>query len=492
MDGDAIPTGDFSRQYTFTPASSGSYRICTYVAEGITITPNATSSTVINVRTPSASFQPLGVSTDPTEEEPVTITVSGATEANRTLYVLVMDSGYTCSSLAYGNYTATELSGSSPSSMDGDAIPAGNFSRQYTFKAGGASSYRVCAYVAEGITNTPNGKGEGLASQETPNGGGSLPDPGGASLPGGIPPEVVRAWRNDNLPRLTAPGPSAVARPGLRIRFSWQTRSGVSDELLVRDNRADRFVVQDSVVRDQEDASQEGFPIAVQKGGSVAADFLEGLRPGDYEWWIRRTATSGQDLLIDSEHRKLRVQTNKVRRLRVITKSIRGKSSGQPGYTRLTIYSTPWTRSRMELKRAGRKVVDSSVPTRRSVRRLRIDWSCRAPGGTYAYLVTATDDFGTARRVRGRFPTVTSSWCRAKKAAERRARIERVRRRQARERAEREAERQRYERARRAYERNWRNDCSAVGGIAAQLSNGVWICRSRSGGVLAFPRPTRF
>ena len=79
----------------------------------------------------AASVSVSSVSADPTEEEQVTITVSGATEANRTLYVLLMKSGYACSGAAESNSTAAELVERKPGSIDRNTLPADNCYRHY-------------------------------------------------------------------------------------------------------------------------------------------------------------------------------------------------------------------------------------------------------------------------------------------------------------------------------------------------------------------------
>src|SRR3954451_6582485 len=75
----------------------------------------------------AATINSISFSADPTEDEPVTVTVSGTSEANRTLYVDRQDQSTPCGSTAGSNF------GSSLGSLNGDPLSAGSFTRTYSF-----------------------------------------------------------------------------------------------------------------------------------------------------------------------------------------------------------------------------------------------------------------------------------------------------------------------------------------------------------------------
>src|SRR4051794_37250374 len=96
----------------------------------------------------AASFSSITASADPTEEIPVTVTVSGSTETARTLYVFYKQGTGACANTAYNeDVTATELSGTSSGYVDGDAVATGSFSKNYSFTPANSGSYRICAYL---------------------------------------------------------------------------------------------------------------------------------------------------------------------------------------------------------------------------------------------------------------------------------------------------------------------------------------------------------
>jgi len=154
-DGDAVGAGAFERTYSYTPEDSGTVLVCAYVAEGAYSETSARTSRTTSVREPHASLA-VQESADPTEEKPVTYTVTGSTERDRRLYVFATRSYSSCpASMSVFGYSE-EISGVSYGSYDGDAVPAGEFQRTYAYTPADGGSVLVCAYVSEGAYDSPN------------------------------------------------------------------------------------------------------------------------------------------------------------------------------------------------------------------------------------------------------------------------------------------------------------------------------------------------
>jgi hypothetical protein len=159
-DGDVVAAGPFTKSYGYTPSNSGAYRVCAYVAETGSSTPNASSTKLTIAREPHAQVA-IAVSAEPAEEQPVTLTASGTSEADRRLYVYALAGTSACPSSPSGLYYGFELSGTDGFSSDGDVIAAGAFSRSYQYSPVAAGAYRLCAYVDEAASDTPNASVDG-------------------------------------------------------------------------------------------------------------------------------------------------------------------------------------------------------------------------------------------------------------------------------------------------------------------------------------------
>lgn len=151
--GDTVPAGSFSRSYDYTPADSGTYRICAYVSQYSSDTANARLTQDFVVRVPTATVSAT-VSPDPTEEKLSTITVSGTTEVQRSLFVYVAQTTNACPSLAArASYPFTAVG-----SQYGEPIAAGAFRKTYDYTPADSGAYRVCTYVSQTSSDTPNAK----------------------------------------------------------------------------------------------------------------------------------------------------------------------------------------------------------------------------------------------------------------------------------------------------------------------------------------------
>ncbi|MCW2925018.1 MAG: hypothetical protein JWM98_2422 [Thermoleophilia bacterium] len=143
-----VGPGTYTRTYEFTPTSAGDHTICLYLSDGYYSTPTATRRTVIPVRLPATSIDPMNVSADPTEDEQVTLTVTGSSEAARTLYVLHLTGTATCPSSQTGYSALTPTTGTSN-------VGPGAYTRTYEFTPTNAGDHTICSYVSEGYYDTP-------------------------------------------------------------------------------------------------------------------------------------------------------------------------------------------------------------------------------------------------------------------------------------------------------------------------------------------------
>jgi hypothetical protein len=110
----------------------------------------------------------ITVSADPTQDEPVTITVSGEAEASRNLFVYVSQAG-SCEADPASNAGGEWLSGGG-----GDAVSEGRFKRPYEFVPESVATYTVCAYVDETEFAAPDAIAEESFTAARPAGSASI------------------------------------------------------------------------------------------------------------------------------------------------------------------------------------------------------------------------------------------------------------------------------------------------------------------------------
>jgi hypothetical protein len=150
--GDSVPTGSFSKNFSFTPDDAATIRICAYVATSTSATPAATQTSTVTVRLPTASINALSFSADPVEDQALSTTVTGTTEASRTLYVLRHTGTSACGATASTEYAGP---GAYLGTFGGDSVPAGSFSKTFSFTPTDAGTYRICAYVGRTTSAAP-------------------------------------------------------------------------------------------------------------------------------------------------------------------------------------------------------------------------------------------------------------------------------------------------------------------------------------------------
>jgi hypothetical protein len=140
--------GSYTESYTYTPTDALTYRVCAYVAQGSSSAPDAVAEQTFLPRRPQATTA-IAISADPTEDKPVSVTLSGTTEVNRSLYAYVTTG--TCAPTAAANTGGSWLGPSY-----GEYELAGAYSESYTYTPPDAATYRVCSYVTEGSSAAPN------------------------------------------------------------------------------------------------------------------------------------------------------------------------------------------------------------------------------------------------------------------------------------------------------------------------------------------------
>lgn len=97
------------------------------------------------------------VSSDPTEDKPVTVTISGQLDADRYLWV----DAYPEATHRCGSANASEMTegyAGEESLVNYEWVAAGSFQRTVSFTPPDAGPYRICAFVANGFWDTPTVK----------------------------------------------------------------------------------------------------------------------------------------------------------------------------------------------------------------------------------------------------------------------------------------------------------------------------------------------
>ncbi len=157
--GESLSAGSYSEEYSFTPPQPGIYTVCGYVDEAEYGTPDATGSGSFTAGMPAGSVS-FSINPTATENGPVNIKVSGSTEVQRKLYVVVHASGEACAT--YPDFeTGTHLA-------SGESLGAGGYSKEYSYTPNATTTYTVCGYVDEAEYGTPDATGSATFTNITP------------------------------------------------------------------------------------------------------------------------------------------------------------------------------------------------------------------------------------------------------------------------------------------------------------------------------------
>ncbi len=159
-----------------------------------------------------------------------------------------------------------------------------------------------------------------------------------------------------------------------------------------------------------------------------------------------------------------------------------GSSVRAPGNATLYVTTSPYVYVTVRFARHGHRTEHLEWGWEATAPASVVRFTCRQPGGSYQYEVTARSDVGPTLVRRGRFPAISLAQCRA---IEHREADERERTLRTYEERQREAARKERERI-----EQWEGNCRALGGTPVTLhtSEGAErACRSPRGGLLPAP-----
>jgi hypothetical protein len=158
LEGDAISAGSFTVAREYLPTVAGGYRVCAYVGRNSYETPYATATTLVTPRRANGSIAVAAVG-DTVEHRPFSITATGATEQARTVYVFAAaPPAADCAATPLDEHNrsgTTEVTGTTPYGLDGDATAAGSFGTTHAFTPDAPGVWRLCAYLARNSYETP-------------------------------------------------------------------------------------------------------------------------------------------------------------------------------------------------------------------------------------------------------------------------------------------------------------------------------------------------
>lgn len=157
VEGETLGAGAFSKEYAYTPPAARAYTICAYLDASYYETVDALGYAHFTAGRPYGSLSvTLGATT--TENSPVTITISGSSEASLNLYWYVQRS--------------SECSSTPPSQagLPEEPLNAGSFSKEYSYTPTPdvPATYIVCAYIDEAVAQVPIAMGSVTFTNKTP------------------------------------------------------------------------------------------------------------------------------------------------------------------------------------------------------------------------------------------------------------------------------------------------------------------------------------
>lgn len=391
----------------------------------------------------SAASVSIEVVGSPTEDVPLTVRVSGGTEVARRLYVFV-NANYGCYSTQGDELDGASTNGDGITSLtpkpvsgeSGEALSAGSYSKEYSYTPPEASSpatYTLCGYIAEGEY------------------GYDTPDATGTASFTYISPEAKAAEEK----RVAAAKAEEEKRKA-------EEEKRVAEKKATEEKRA--AAAKAEAERHTKERYEEEAP--------------------------EREAAEDEKRVAAA---KAQAHKTPVKHLSVQPVSHSRRSSTDPGYTNLDVTTTPYAYVVVKLSRYGHSTEHFEWGGNSTEVAEVIRWSCKSPGGTYRYVVTAKSDVGPTLTRRGRFAPVSAVRCHALKEEEAKAREHREREAgEERERSEHEAkeEQSRIEREERERLEEYEFNCRAEGGTP------IWLfvegmerryCRGPDGGLLPVP-----
>lgn len=407
--GEAVE-GAFSRSYSITPGTEQIY-VCAYVGEHRLSYADADGHAVILPRAAYGDVS-VAVASGAAVGKPLVVTVTGRTDVARKLWVFH-------STLGHCERLVPSLGGIELSPSLGEPVE-GAFAKSYSITPANDGQQKVCAYLGTSRTALPNATGSAdvvfppppVVPQDPP------PAPPQIRVPGPklVPPAALVAPAN------------GVATP-LNLSFAWTSAAPDRDVLVLsfqdpKRGWVPRLTVASYGYRELDPAKKytpenllttlgqllsptEEIASFEAAGPNVAVRLGASLEPGRYRWSVLNGTTTPAA----SEERELTVQPPLLSTLRVKTKARFGRSVRSPGQTEMQVTVTPYAQLRIELRRNGRRTATQFAGDSRSSLGFSVPWSCRKPGGSYRYKVTARDATGKTITRSGSFRPITAREC---------------------------------------------------------------------------------
>ena len=503
--GTTLSSGSFEKTYSYTPTSVQSYTLCAYLDENEFASPDITATSSFTAAMPAASAA-IEVSGKLTQNIPMKIKVAGTTEVARRLYVFVNTFG--------GCSSTPEFDGGS-SLANGTSISAGSYSGEYSYTPTSIQSYTVCAYVDENEFATPDATATSSFTAGTPAAGVLISvsptstENGAVSIKVSGTTEVARKLYvlvnsfggcsstpefdgGSSLANGTSITPGAYGGEYSYTPKSSQTYTvcGYVDE--------SEFAAPDAAgsatftnitpqTRAEETArNAERAAGEAERGAEVkAAQEAAAKHKYEEEAPAREAAAEAASIArYDAEVAAARAAAHKrpVTHLSVSAVAHHRHSRNDPGYTNLDLNTSPYAHILIKLSRYGHITEHLEWGGSTKAVAMVVPWSCKSPGGTYSYTITAKSNVGRTWTRRGQFSPVSVSRCHEYEAKEQEARERHDREVLAGYEQEAREERERRER----YETN----CRKLGGEPVELNVGGEYriyCRAPGGGTIPVP-----
>jgi hypothetical protein len=503
--GTTLTAGSFERTYSYTPTSVQSYTLCAYLDENEFATPDVTATSTFTAGMPAASAA-IEISGKLTQNIPMKIKVSGTTEVARKLYVLVNSFG--------GCSSTPEFDGGS-SLASGTSVSAGSYSGEYSYTPTSIQSYTVCAYVDENEFATPDATATSSFTAGTPAASVSIAvsptssESGPVSIKVSGTTEVARKLYvlvnsfggcsstpefdgGSSLASGTSITPGSYSGEYSYTPTSSQTYTvcGYVDENEFATPDATGSATFTNVTpktrAEQAERAAAEAAAAAERAAEVKRE-QEAAAKKKYEEEApaREAAAEAANIArynAEVAAAKARAHKKPVTHLSVSAVAHARHSRNDPGYTNLSLNTSPYAHIVIKLSRYGHITQHLEWGGSAKAVAVVIPWSCNSPGGTYRYTITAKSNVGRVWIRRGAFSPVSVGRCHEYEAQEREAREQHEREVIAGYEREAREERERRER----YETN----CRKLGGEPVELNVGGEYriyCRAPGGGTIPVP-----
>jgi hypothetical protein len=455
----------------------------------------------------------LSTSSNPTQDVPMKIKASGATDGSDKLFVYVDELGRPCTTEPYSSY-GEYLTGSG-----GEALPVGSYTKEYTYTptyvAFNVGTYSVCGYLGPEAFSAPNAIAEHTFEVHLPAASVAFevsPNPTiqnqSVSVTVSGNTEVARKLYVyvDNLGRSCAVDPGNESSgeplangqalgPGSYVEHYTYTPTyaglAQSSYSLCGYVAPESFGAPDATgmasftVTSLQSIAEAEQHAAEAQAAKKAEEELQARAKYEAEAPAREAAKRAAEAAkyaAEIAAAKTRARKAPVKRLSVKAAAHSGHSSTDPGYTNLDITTSPYAHVVVKLSRYGHSTEHFEWGSHSTEVAEVIRWTCKSPGGTYRYVVTAKSNVGPTLTRRGHFEPVSITSCHQYEQREAEAHARHEREVIAGYEQEAREERERRER----YETN----CRKLGGepVTLEVEHEYRIyCRAPGGGTLTVP-----